>query len=163
MQRPIFPTIVRLPASWVRPSKPALRILTALVAAVLGCSATTAFGYEPLVNYQLRCMGCHLPDGSGQSDRVPSVRRSLVLFSATPQGRNYVARVPGVAQSPLSDEETAMLLNWMARNLSDEKVPDNFIAYSAAEIHGLREHPLARVKAIRARLWKAATAAPSRP
>jgi hypothetical protein len=140
-----------------------LRILPALTAIGLACGAHAALGYEPLVNYQLRCMGCHLPDGSGQTDRVPSVRRSLLLFSATAQGRSYVARVPGVAQSPLSDQETAALLNWMAKNLSDEKIPSDFVAYSADEIHELRAHPLAQVRALRARLWKAATAAPSRP
>jgi hypothetical protein len=134
-----------------------------LTAIAVACGSHAAFAYEPLVNYQLRCMGCHLPDGSGQTDRVPSLRRSLLLFSATAPGRNYVARVPGVAQSPLSDAETAALLNWMAKNLSDEKIPDDFVEYSAAEIHELRAQPLAQVRAIRARLWKAATAAPSIP
>jgi hypothetical protein len=115
-----------------------------------------AWSYQPVVNYQLRCMGCHLADGSGQPGRVPSIRRSLVLFSASPEGRDYVVRVPGVAQSPLSDEDTASLLNWMARNLSDFAVPRDFADYSAAEIHGLRDRPLVRVSRIRARLWKAA-------
>jgi hypothetical protein len=63
-----------------------------------------------------------------------------------------------VAQSPLSDAETAALLNWMARNLSDLKVPSRFVDYSEAEIHGLRGHPLVEVRALRAHLWKAATA-----
>jgi hypothetical protein len=84
------------------------------------------------------------------------MRRSVVLFSASPEGRAYVVRVPGVAQSPLSDEDTAVLLNWMARNLSDLKVPASFVDYSEAEIHRLRHHPLVRVSAIRARLLKAA-------
>jgi hypothetical protein len=103
-------------------------------------------------------MGCHLADGSGQTGRVPSIRRSLVLFSASPEGRDYVVRVPGVAQSPLSDAETASLLNWMAKNLSDPKAPTAFSDYSPAEIHALRRHPLVQVSAIRARLWKAAAA-----
>jgi hypothetical protein len=122
--------------------------------------ANAAWSYEPVVNYQLRCMGCHLPDGSGQPGRVPSIRRSLVLFSASPEGREYVVRVPGVAQSPLSDEDTAALLNWMARNLSDIKIPPDFADYSQAEIRRMRPHPLAQVSAVRARLWKAANAKP---
>jgi hypothetical protein len=121
-------------------------------------SVDAARSYQPRVNYQLRCMGCHLADGSGQPGRVPSIRRSLLLFSVSPEGRDYVIRVPGVAQSPLSDEETAELLNWMARNLSDLKVPRAFADYSAGEIHRLRDRPLSRVRAIRTRLWKAATA-----
>jgi hypothetical protein len=126
-------------------------------------SVNAAWAYQPLVNYQLHCMGCHLADGSGQPGRVPSVRRSLVLFSASTEGRGYVVRVPGVAQSPLSDEDTAALLNWMTRNLSDLKVPPSFVDYSEAEIHSLRDHPLVRVSAIRARLLKAAGAKPRLP
>lgn len=125
--------------------------------------ANAAWSYQPLVNYQLRCMGCHLADGSGQPGRVPSIRRSLVLFSASAAGRDYVVRVPGVAQSPLSDEDTAALLNWMAKNLSDLKLPPGFADYSAAEIHGLRDRPLVQVGALRARLLKAASTKPHLP
>jgi hypothetical protein len=121
-------------------------------------AASVAWGYQPLVNYQLRCMGCHLADGSGQAGRVPSIRRSLVLFSGSPQGRDYVIRVPGVAQSPLSDVDTAALLNWMARNLSDLPPPPGFADYSEAEVHGLRDRPLVQVRAIRAKLMKATAA-----
>jgi hypothetical protein len=138
-----------------------LRVSIGVAAVALTfAGANAAWSYEPVVNYQLRCMGCHLPDGSGQAGRVPSIRRSLVLFSALPAGREFVVRVPGVAQSPLSDEETAALLNWMARNLSDIKIPPGFADYSQAEIHRMRPHPLAQVSAERARLWKAANAKP---
>ena len=136
-----------------------MRVLTAVAAIALSWTAVnSAWGYQPAVNYQLNCMGCHLADGSGQIGRVPSIRRSLVLFSASPEGRNYVVRVPGVAQSPLSDADTAALLNWMAKNLSDLQLPPGFADYTAAEIHGLRDRPLVKVSAIRERLWKAATA-----
>lgn len=138
-----------------------MRVLTAAAAIALSWAAvSTAWGYQPAVNYQLNCMGCHLADGSGQMGRVPSIRRSLVLFSAFPEGRNFVVRVPGVAQSPLSDADTAALLNWMARNLSDVQIPPRFADYSAAEIHGSRDRPLVKVGAIRERLWKSATAKP---
>jgi hypothetical protein len=125
------------------------------VLAFCWAAAQPASAYEPAVNYQLHCMGCHLADGSGLAGRVPSLRRSLVLFSGSAAGRDYVVRVPGVAQSPLSDEDTALLLNWMAKNLSDVKQPSGFVDYSGAEIHGLRDRPLVRVSAERARLWQA--------
>src|ERR1700723_1675111 len=131
--------------------------------ALTGALTGSAWGYEPLVNYQLRCMGCHLADGSGQPGRVPSIRRSLVLFSTSTAGRDYVVRVPGVAQSPLSDAETAALLNWMARNLSDLKVPASFADYSEAEVQSLRHRPLASVSDVRARLLKAAVGQPRQP
>jgi hypothetical protein len=136
-------------------------LLANAAAAALGwVVANTAWGYQPAVNYQLQCMGCHLADGSGQAGRVPSLRRSLVRFSSIPAGRDYVIRVPGVAQSPLSDEDTAILLNWMARHLSDVPVPAGFADYSAAEIHSVRGRPLAAVKPVRARLLRAAAAQP---
>jgi hypothetical protein len=135
-----------------------VRAVTGTAVVLLWAGANGAWGYQPIVNYQLRCMGCHLADGSGQTGRVPSIRRSLVLFSASPEGRDYVVRVPGVAQSPLSDADTASLLNWMAKNLSDLQAPRGFADYSAAEVHALRGRPLVQVSAIRARLWKAAAA-----
>ena len=88
---------------------------------------------------------------------MPSIRRSLALFSAFPAGRDFVIRVPGVAQSPLSDRDTAALLNWMIRNLSDLPVPPQFAEYSAAEVQTLRGHPLAQVKALRERMMSTAT------
>jgi hypothetical protein len=133
-----------------------VRAIHGVATVALSLAVNVASAYQPLVNYQLRCMGCHLADGSGQPGRVPSIRRSLLLFSASSEGRDYVIRVPGVAQSPLSDEDTAALLNWMVRNLSDLEVPPGFVDYSEAEVHGLRDHPLVRVRAIRARLLKAA-------
>ena len=141
-----------------------MQLAHCVAAVALSCAiVNAAHAYQPLVNYQLRCMGCHLADGSGQPGRVPSLRRSLVLFSASPAGRNYVVRVPGVAQSPLTDQDTAALLNWMARNLSDLEVPSGFVDYSEAEIHALRDRPLVRVSAIRAGLLKAAGANPRLP
>jgi hypothetical protein len=138
-----------------------LRALVAFLTIALASAVLTnaAWGYQPIVNFQLHCMGCHLADGSGLSGRVPSIRRSLVFFSKSLEGREYVIRVPGVAQSPLSNEDTAALLNWMARNLSDLKVPADFTDYSTAEVERSRYRPFVKVKAIRARLMKNAVSA----
>jgi hypothetical protein len=141
-----------------------MRLLAAIAGIALFSSvADTAWAYQPVVNFQINCMGCHLADGSGQMGRVPSLRRTLVLFSATREGRDYIVRVPGVAQSPLSDEDTAALLNWMARNLSDVKLPPGFADYSEAEVQSLRHRPLARVSDERTRLLKAAAGKPRQP
>jgi hypothetical protein len=141
-----------------------VRVASGFVSIALSWAiANVAWSYQPVVNYQLHCMGCHLADGSGQPGRVPSIRRSLLLFSASPQGRDFVVRVPGVAQSPLSSEDTAALLNWMARNLSDMKVPAGFTDYSAVEVQKSRDRPLVRVSALRERLLRAAVAKPRLP
>jgi hypothetical protein len=127
-------------ASWVATATLALGV------------APAALGYEPRVNFQLQCMGCHHADGSGEEGRVPSVRRTLVSFSATAEGRDFVLRVPGVAQAPLSDTEIAALLNWMARNLSDLPLPGGFVDYTADEVGRARHRPLAAVREVRSRL-----------
>ncbi len=115
-------------------------------------AATPAVGYEPRVNYQLQCMGCHHADGTGEGARVPSMRQTLVPFSATAEGREFVMRVPGVAQAPLADAELAALLNWMARNLSDVPLPADFVDYTAAELAGMRRRPLVKIRETRSRL-----------
>jgi hypothetical protein len=113
---------------------------------------TLGHSYEPRVNYQLQCMGCHLADGTGESDRVPSMRKTLVPFSMFSEGREYVLRVPGVAQSPLNDADVAAVLNWIARNLSDAPLPAGFRDYSADEVRAMRGRPLAQVRDLRQKL-----------
>jgi len=140
-----------------------MRRRAAVAIILIAAAANAAFAYRPMINFQLNCMGCHLADGSGEAGRVPSIRRTLLLFSGSPQGRNYVLRVPGVAESPLSDAATAALLNWMVRNLSDAALPRGFLDYSAAEVHRSRAHPLADVSRARARLLRAAAAVQQRP
>jgi hypothetical protein len=127
-------------------------VRAALALLVSGLAAGAAQGYEPHVNYQLHCMGCHLADGSGAAGRVPTMRRTLVAFSAVPAGREFLVRVPGAAQSPLSDAELATLLNWMTRALSDQPVPAGFVDYTAEEVGRVRHRPLARVLDERKRL-----------
>jgi hypothetical protein len=97
-------------------------------------------------------MGCHHADGAGEKGRVPSFRRTLVLFSALPEGREYLLRVPGVAQAALSDQDLAALMNWMVRNLSDVSLPRDFVEFSPAEVRTARRQPLVAVTAQRARL-----------
>ena len=116
--------------------------------------------YSARVNYQLQCMGCHRADGSGEEGRVPSIRRTLVPFSLVPQGREFVLRVPGVAQSALNDRDVAVLLNWMARNLSDVPLPSNYVDYTALEVGRLRHNPLTTIKELRERLLRDLSVAP---
>lgn len=121
----------------------------AAAALVAWTFATPACGYQPRVNFQLHCMGCHHGDGAGESGRVPSIRATLVPFSALAEGRDFVLRVPGVTQARLSDADLAALLNWMARNLSDIAVPADFVDYSTQEVAGNRHRPLLGVSDVR--------------
>jgi hypothetical protein len=130
-----------------------VRLALAVAAATLPLGwAAAACAYGPRVNYQLQCMGCHHADGAGEEGRVPSVRRTLVRLSGFPEGRDFVMRVPGVAQAPLSDAEIAALLNWMARNVSDVALPAGFADYTAAEVAAARHRPLSAVRELRSQL-----------
>jgi len=130
-----------------------MRPVAVTVAAVLTFgSLPAALAYQPRSNYQLQCMGCHHADGAGEEGRVPSVRRTLVPFSALAEGRDFVLRVPGVAQAPLTDAEIAALLNWMARNVSDVPVTAAFVDYTADEVGRARHRPLVAVRETRAQL-----------
>ncbi|MFO1469147.1 MAG: hypothetical protein U1F35_22305 [Steroidobacteraceae bacterium] len=118
----------------------------------LRCSPRPRERWNPRARWQLQCMGCHHPDGAGEADRVPSLRETLVPFSASEDGRRFMIRVPGVAQSMLSDPEVAALLNWMVHNLSEVAVPQDYRQFTAAEVAAARRQPLAAVKAERERL-----------
>ena len=126
----------------------ALGCFCALPAGVAAADSATAARN----NYLLRCMGCHVADGSGSAGRVPAVRDSLVPLASSAAGRRYLVQVPGSAQSPLSDLELAQVLSWMVRNLSLQPAPAGFVDFSAAEVASYRRTPLIEVQATRARL-----------
>jgi mono/diheme cytochrome c family protein len=129
------------------------RAILALAAVASGGALAAA---DPQANYMLHCMGCHVADGSGSPGRVPSVRESLPVLSASAAGRRFLVQVPGAAQSPLSDLELAQVLSWMIRNLSDRPVSSDFRDFSAEEVARYRKTPLVDVRGTRAQLLPAA-------
>ena len=133
-----------------------VRILYAILAGIGGLWCfEMAVAFEPSVNYQMQCMGCHTPDGSGAAGRVPSIRSTLLPFSGVTAGRQFLVQVPGVSQSTLSNDELADLLNWMIENLSNEPRGVGFKPFTGAEVASYRSKPLVEVRATRERLLKA--------
>jgi hypothetical protein len=112
---------------------------------------------DPHIDYILHCQGCHGPDGGGAPGGVPSFRAQLAKFLWIPGGREYVLRVPGTAQSELSDARVAALLNWMVRTFSTE-LSDGFLPFSEAEVARTRRPPLTDVSSVRANLMRAIAA-----
>lgn len=110
--------------------------------AVLAASAPAE---TPENNYMLRCQGCHRPDGSGIPGAVPPFPGVIAGFLATPAGRGFIVRVPGVANAPLDDEEVAQLLGWILRRFDAPNLPSDFVDYTAAEVAALRRQPIARI------------------
>jgi cytochrome c553 len=93
------------------------------------------------LNYMLHCMGCHLPDGSGAPDKgIPDMRDLLGQFLALPGGRNFIVQVPGVMHSALSDQDIALLMNWLLPQISMATLPPGTPPYTGFEIAELRRH-----------------------
>jgi cytochrome c len=108
--------------------------------------------YDAAMNYRLHCEGCHKGDGSGQPGYIPTLRGNVARFLSTSEGRDYIARVPGTAQSLLTDSERAEVLNWIVRTFDRAHLPANFLPYTAAELARWRFDPISQPGIIRANL-----------
>lgn len=116
----------------------------ACAAALLTASLASA---SPAQDYILYCMGCHGTEAQGVPGRVPPLAGSVALLMASPIGRNYILRVPGAANSALSDAQLAAVLNWLAQRYPPPGGSAPAAApFTAAEVAGLRHTPLANVK-----------------
>jgi mono/diheme cytochrome c family protein len=124
-----------------------VRFLAALLATACAGTALPARAFGPATNYAIHCQGCHLEDGSGMPGKVPALDGALARLAATPEGRAYLARVPGVANAPLGDAELAALLAWTLRRFAGAET-----TFDAAEVGALRAAPLVDVAAARAKL-----------
>lgn len=108
-------------------------------------------GYRPRVNFQLECSGCHLADGAGsRANDVPRMKDFVGHFLEVEGGREFLVRVPGVAQSSYTDAQLAALLNWiLTGGMAGESTPETFRPYTAAEVGRLRGDPLDQIDPVR--------------
>ena len=127
------------------------RFAWAFAAAAIAVTADDAQDEAPLsesaraaarFDYLLHCSGCHRPDGSGDPPEVPSLRGPMGTLVAIPAGRTYVARVPEVAQAPLTDDALARLLNWVLFEFNADTLPSDFQPLDAAEVGTARARVL---------------------
>ena len=93
-------------------------------------------------DYQLKCQGCHHPDGSGNPTNTPPLAGETAKFLHVPGGREFLGQVPGVASTDLSDERLAQLLNWTLYRFDPANIPVGFQPYTPAELGALRKTPL---------------------
>lgn len=94
------------------------------------------------VNYMLHCQGCHLPEAQGFEGKVPPMKDFVGYFLHSGEGREFLIRVPGVAQSALNDSEVAELMNWLLVTFSSEQLPDRFVPFTDDEVASLRQDPI---------------------
>ena len=122
----------------------------ALLFCCLGAQASES--YSARTNYILMCQGCHLEDGAGTPEKVPALKDEVGRFLHVNGGREYLIQVPGTSQSPLTDKETAAVLNWILENFSSSELPADFSPYTGEEVARYRYEPLANASEVRAGL-----------
>ncbi|HLK13055.1 MAG TPA: cytochrome c [Candidatus Binatia bacterium] len=128
----------------------------AVLAAAVGLAAGRAGAMSgPPLDYTLACAGCHRADGGGTPGSIPPLAGSVARFLRVAGGREFLARVPGVAQAPLDDAALAGVLNWMLARFDPAHLPAGFVPYDAAEVGRLRHEPLIDVEGVRERLLEA--------
>ena len=131
-----------------------MNLATARFSALFLAAATSlvagAAQASPQQDYVLYCMGCHGPQAEGVPGKVPPLAHALGRYMRTPAGRNYVLRVPGAANSVLSDAQLAGVLNWLAQTFDEDELSAGDVPlFTAAEVTGLRHSPLPSVLATR--------------
>jgi cytochrome c553 len=117
-------------------------------AAAASIFATRAHA-SPQQDYILYCMGCHGPQAEGVPGKVPPLAHALGRYMRSPAGRNSILRVPGAANSVLSDAQLAGVLNWLAQTFDAQELSSDVPLFSAAEVTSQRHSPLPSVLATR--------------
>jgi len=113
-------------------------------------SVVSANAFEPAINYQLHCQGCHLADGRATPDLVPAIDPTLGRMMRVPEGRDYLVRLPNVAAAQIDAADTAALLNWLLARFAAHDLPEGFDPISADEVLAGRTAPLVDVAGARA-------------
>ena len=122
------------------------RYLSRQLLAVTAASMLMATAHASAAqDYMLYCMGCHGSRAEGVPGKVPPLAHVLRLYMRTPAGRNYVLRVPGAANSVLSDAQLAAVLNWLVLSFDSDELSSTVPLFSPSEVTGARHLPLAAV------------------
>jgi mono/diheme cytochrome c family protein len=108
---------------------------------------------DPKADYLLHCGGCHRSDASGVLPSVPPLAGTLGRIAATPEGRDYIVRVPGASQTPLSDEALAAVMNWVLLTFNADTLPAGFEPLTGREVGRSRSKVLADPQKMRETLW----------
>ena len=134
----------------------------ALGAALMASFIAPALCASPAQDYMLYCMGCHGAQAQGVPGKIPPLAGSLSLFMRTPEGRNYLLRVPGAANSALPDAQLAAVLNWLAETYGPAGAPPA-VPFTVDEVTRVRRTPLADVQAKRREVVRSLAASGAAP
>jgi hypothetical protein len=139
--------------SLARAISPIKRVLACWLAALGLCLPWSALqAKDPQALYMMECQGCHLSDGAGGLNNIPTLNNSVANFPVVAGGREFLVQVPGVALSALSDQELTDVLNWMLRKFGPLESTRLYPPYTAEEVAMLRKQPLEDIASTRAAL-----------
>ena len=124
-----------------------------LFCALFGFSLS-ANAVTPRTNYLLYCSGCHLVNGEGNHPNVPTLHGELGRMMTVPAMREYLVRIPGASQAPISDDELTEVINWVLQQWNSETLPNDFEALSLEEVAQARKNILADPLRYRIENWK---------
>jgi len=134
----------------------------ALAAALATGVLTAAVRASPAQDYMLYCMGCHGAQAQGVPGKIPPLAGSVSLYMRTAEGRDYVLRVPGAANSALPDAQLAAVLNWLAASYGAPDAPRP-VPFTVDEVTRVRHTPLADVQARRREVVRSLAASGAAP
>lgn len=119
-------------------------LLALLVWTAAASAGTPGVESEPRakMNWLLSCQGCHQQDATGSAGGAPSMVGDVAQFLSVEGGREYLTRVPGVANAGMPDDQLAELLNWTLATFDSEHLPPDFAPFTAEEISAGRGRPL---------------------
>ncbi len=127
-----------------------MRIEGALLVLLLGASNVVVA--DARQDYMLNCMGCHLLNGAGAPPDIPRLADRVGYYLTIPDGRAYLAQVPGAANSLLDDARLARVLNWILAEYAGASLPTQWQGYDAKEVAAYRAARPDDVDALRHRL-----------
>lgn len=100
---------------------------------------------SPRSLYMLRCSGCHRVDGTGAIEAgIPPFPGFIGPLARNPQGRVYIAHVPGVVGSRMSNDQLVGVLNYVLEEWSGEEGA-SAPAFTVEEFVTLRSVPVSNV------------------
>jgi len=97
---------------------------------------------DPETDYWLQCAGCHMFDGRGLPPDIPTLIDQPGNMEALRGGREYLIRIPGVAQAALDDTRLAEVLNYMLLTFSADTLSSGFRPFTSREVSRHRSEVL---------------------
>lgn len=103
-------------------------------------------------DYVEHCGGCHGIHGYAAPADLPTIGGRVGWFMCLPEGRSYLARLPNIARSRITDnEQLADLMNFMVFGLGGGTAPATAKPFTADEVAKERVIPFTSVSLIQTR------------